>query len=212
MRNKCFSIDGALREGWELTKVNIGFLIAYQIILLFLVWLFGNMHNEGNLNPIQTVGWIIVVLGKMGLFKSALLLTKGLKPSFNQLFVNWRLLLSWLVASFIFVTLFSMGLFLLVAPSLFIVTVFGFYPFFILDKDLGPIEALKQSAKATRGIRVHLLFLFLTCIGLSLLGILFFGVGFLITYPIILIALATVYEKITGQSQTSIQPNDIFND
>lgn len=209
MQNKSFTISGAIREGWELTKVNIGFLIVYQIILFFFIWLFSGSNEDGKLAPMHIVGWVIIMLGKMGFYNSALLLTKGLKPGFDQFYIHWRLLISWLVASILFAIMFTLGLALLIVPGLFVWTIFGFYPFFILDKGLGPIKALKKSIEVTKGIRGPTFLLFLACAGLDLLGIAFFGVGLLITAPVTLIAIATVYRKITGQSDTSIQPDDL---
>ena len=211
MRNQSFTIKGAIQEGWELTKVNIGFLIAYQILLFFVMWLFGgNAQDNWKLTPIHFIGWIIIMLGKMGFYQSALLLTKGLKPGFDQFYRNWRLLLSWIIAGIVFGIMFAIGLLLLIIPGLLVWATFGLYPFFILDKGSGPIEALQQSADATRGIRWHMLLLFLACAALDLLGLLCFGIGLLIAAPVTLIAMAVVYRKITGQSQTSIQPDDII--
>ena len=68
---------------------------------------------------------------------------------------------------------------------------------------------MKQAAEATKENRWQVLLLFLACAGLDLLGLLFFGVGILIAAPVTMIALATVYDKLTGQSKTTIQPEDI---
>lgn len=209
MSKESFTIAGAIREGWELTKVNIGFLVVYQIILFFLIWLFNDSSENWHFALTQIIGWIIIILGKMGFYNSALLLTKGLKPRFDQFYVNWRLLLSWIVASFLFAIMLIVGLILLIVPGLYVLATFGFYPFFILDKGLGPIESLKQAAEATKENRWQVLLLFLACAGLDLLGLLFFGVGILIAAPVTMIALATVYDKLTGQSKTTIQPEDI---
>lgn len=212
MQNKSFSISGVLKEGWELTKVNIGFLIVYQIILFFLIWLFGDLYEIGQnwkFTPTKIIGSLIVTLGKMGFVNSALILTKGQKPSFDQFYVNWRLLLSWIIAGFLFGIMFVLGLALLIIPGLIVWAAFGFYQFFILDKNLGPMEALKKSAEATYGIRKHVLLFFIVCLGIMILGFLCFGIGILIAEPVTLIAMAVVYDKLTGQTLTTIQPNDI---
>lgn len=209
MTHQSFNIGGAIREGWELTKVNIGFLVVYQVILFFLMWLFSNSQDGWKLASIHFVGWLIIALGKMGFYNSMLLLTRGLKPGFDQFYKNWRLLLSWIIASFIFSIFVVVGLIFFIVPGLYLWATLGFYPFFILDKGLGPIESLKAAAEATKGNRWQILLLFLACVGLDLLGLLCFGVGILISTPVTLIALATVYEKITGQSKTSIQPDDL---
>lgn len=210
MQNTSFTIGGAIREGWELTKVNMGFLIVYQVILFFLMWLFSDSTKDWRSAPIQLIGWVIVVLGKMGFYNSALLLTKGLKPSFDQFYKNWRLLISWFVAGLLFGIMFIGGLILFIIPGLYAWSVFGFFPFIIMDKGVGPIEALKRSAEITQGIRGPVLLFFLACAGIDILGLLCFGVGILIAAPVTLIAMATVYEKLSGQSKISIQPDDIF--
>ncbi len=210
MTQHSFTISGAIREGWELTKANITFLVLYQVILFFVIWLFSQSEHDWRQAPIHFIGWLIVVLGKMGFYNSTLLLTRGLKPSFDQFYKNWRLLLSWIIASFVFGIFFLIGLIFLIAPGLYLWATLGFYPFFILDKGLGPIESLKAAAVASKGRRWHILLLFLACAGLDLLGLLCFGVGILISAPVTLIALATVYEKLTGQSKISIQPTDLI--
>ena len=207
MKKSPFSIKGAILEGWELTKLNIGFLVTYQILLFFFIWLFSDLPSFSLIN---IIGILIISLGKMGFINSILLLTKGLKPTFHQFYSNWRHLLTWIISFLIFGLIISFGLILLIIPGLYLWAVFGLFPFFILDKHVGPIEALKRSANATVGIRWYVFLLLLATSGIMLLGLLFFGIGILIAAPVATIALATVYRKLTGQSQTSIQPSDIF--
>lgn len=209
MREKHFSIPSLLKEGWELTKVNIGFLVVYQLILLTAAFLF-NFHNiSWKMAPIQIMGLLIIILGKMGLYQSILLMTKGLKAGFDQFYSNWHQLASWIFANFIFGLCFTLGLLLLLFPGCYFLARFGLFPFFILDKKLGPLKALGEAGKATNGITWHIFLLFLACFGLNILGLLLFGVGILITIPVTLFALATVYRRLTGQLKTSIQPSDV---
>lgn len=213
MDEKPFSISGALREGWELTKVNIGFLIAYQLILFFLMFLFSDRqehHGGVSHTMVYLIGWVLIALGKMGFCNCALLLTKGFRPSFDQFYKNWRLILYWIAAAFLYGIMLTFGLALLIIPGLFVLSAFSLYPFFILDKGYGPIEALKESAEITKGIRKHVLLFILACIGIVILGFLCFGIGLLIAVPVTLIAMASVYEKLTGQAKSSIQPDDII--
>lgn len=210
MNDKTFSIQAELKEGWELTKVNIGFLVVYQIILWAMAVLFGGNEERLKMIILNSVGILIVMLGKMGLYNSILMITTGAKPGFDQFYRNWPKLLNWFVANFLFGILFLIGICLLIAPGFYVLARFGLFPFFILDKNAGPIEAMKQASQATEGIRWPVCLLFLACIGINLLGLLFFVVGLLITVPISLFALATVYRQITGQSKNSIQPSDIL--
>jgi uncharacterized membrane protein len=209
MNEAPFTIGGAIREGWRLTKENIGFLIVYQIILYVILVLTGGTQEKWEWSLWHFLGWIILILGKMGLYNSTLLITSGIKPNFDQLYKNWRMFFSWVVASFLFGIMLVIGFALLIVPGCYLWARYGFYPFFILDKKSGPLEALSESAATTEGIRWPVFLLFLACAGLDVLGILFFGIGLLLTVPITLLALATVYRKITESRQNIIQPTEI---
>lgn len=198
MGEQRFTIGGAFEEGWRLTKENLGFLIGYQIILYVLSFIFGISYEGRGLTLWYLFGWALIVLVKMGLYKSSVLIVDSIKPTFEQLYKNWRLFISWVVAGFLFGIMFAIGLILLIVPGCYILARYGFFPFFIIDKEAGPIEALKLSAKATEGIRWPIFLLFLACLGLDILGFLLLGVGLLITIPITLLALAKVYRQITA--------------
>lgn len=209
MGGKDFSLGAVLKEGWELTKVNIGFLVVYQIILYAVAILFGGNEGGWKMAALHLIGFAIVMLGKMGLYQSILIMTTGNKPGFDQFYRNWPLFFSWLVANLLFGLMLVIGLVLLIVPGCYVLARYGLFPFFILDKKLGPLDALRQAGESTEGMRGQLFLLFLVCFALNILGMLFFLVGLLITVPVTLFALATVYRRLTGQEKNSIQPADI---
>lgn len=209
MNEKNFSISAVLKEGWELTKVNIGFLVVYQIILYAVAFLLGGNEGGWKMATLHLLGFVIVVLGKMGLYQSVLMMTTGNKPGFDQFYKNWPQFLSWIVANFLFAVMFGVGLILLIVPGCYVLARYGLFPFFILDKNLGPLESLKEAGDATEGIRWQMFLLFLACVGLNILGMIFFLIGLLITVPVTLLALAVVYRRLTGQAKNSIQPDDL---
>lgn len=206
MKEIPFTIKGALQEGWRLTKENMGFLFVFQFILYLLVLITGRIQETSDWAVWGLIGWFVVVLTKIGLYRSTLLIADGIKPGLDQLYQNWQLFFSWVVASFLFGIMFILGLVLLIIPAFYVGARYGFFPFFILDKNSGPLEALSQSAQATEGIRWPIFLLFLACMGLNLLGLLFFGIGLFITVPVTLIALAKVYRKLTQSNTVLIEP------
>lgn len=188
-----FSISELLKRGWELTKEYLGFLIAYQIILWILVGLMAAAEDRWFLHLAL---WILVIFAKMGLYGAALLISREFKPGFDQLYIHWRKFFSWIIANILFGLMFVIGLILLIVPAFYVLSRYGLFPFFIIDKDSGPIEALKQSSKATEGIRWDLFLFFLAAIGINILGALVFGVGLLVTIPVTLLALTTLYRRL----------------
>lgn len=80
------------------------------------------------------------------------------------------------------------GVFLLIVPgingalnSVFLVT--------LVDKGLGPIEALKQSSVITKGVMRDLFLFWLLVSAINFVGLLAFFVGLFVTIPIIMIAI-----------------------
>jgi uncharacterized membrane protein len=188
-----FSIKDVLKNGWELTKANLGFLIVYQIILLALV----AIHYEGM--DYWIVGLIISLastIAHMGFVKSSILIVNGIKPEFDQLYIHWKKIISWILGSFFYTLIVTVGLIFLVIPGIYFMIRYGFYGWFIVDKDYGPIESLQVSARATRGIKWQLFFLFLIILLINIVGFLLLGVGLLITAPVSMLAVATVYKMI----------------
>lgn len=194
-----FSIGEAFKAGWNFFKENFAYFIVYELILLALMGIF-SWGNGLLWVTWHILGWIIIILVKMGYYSSCLLVVNGVKPGFEQLYINWRLFISWVIASFLFALMVGIGLVLFIVPGCYLMARYGFFPFFIIDKDMGPLEALEHAGIASRGNRGHIFLLFLACIGLNILGVLIVGIGLLITAPVTLLALTVVYKKLTSEA------------
>jgi len=82
--------------------------------------------------------------------------------------------------------------------SLFLYTIWGFCIFGILEKDLGPVEALKYSATITKGRRWKIFWTIVLLGIVAMAGIIACCVGILFTIPLGLLGFATIYIKISG--------------
>lgn len=193
---KSFRVGEMLSNGWELFKLNLAFLISYQLVMYFLMFLM-----LGSRGFVHIIIWVLTLLVKMGFINSCIMISKGLKPGINQLYQNWRLFLSWIISNFFFAVMFTVGIILLVVPGCYVLARFGLFPYFLLDKNLGPIEALKQASRASDGVRWPIFWLFLASIFLNILGLLLFGVGLFITVPVTTLAFAVVYLKIAKREE-----------
>ncbi len=96
--------------------------------------------------------------------------------------------------------LFLLGLLIVIIPILLAFVVFQFFPFFIVERNMGPLEALKASKEITRGSRGRILLLNLIYIGITFLGALAFLVGLFLTIPTLVLANTYVYKKLTDAS------------
>lgn len=68
-----------------------------------------------------------------------------------------------------------------------------FFIYFIIDKDLGPIDALKNSLIATNGYEADLFIIWIVLAWINFLGILMFGLGLLFSLPYTILVLSVLY-------------------
>ena len=88
-----------------------------------------------------------------------------------------------------------LGFLVLVVPGIILAIGLSFVPYLVVDRGLGPIEALKESWRITKGHKWQLLLLFLALVGINLLGVLALIVGIFVTVPITMLAFAHAYRR-----------------
>jgi uncharacterized membrane protein len=92
----------------------------------------------------------------------------------------------------------AIGLVLLIVPGLIAMVLFMFSTFLVIDRGLGPIDALKASMEMTRGNRWPLFGFILLCLLILFVGVLALGVGLLVAAPVAGIAFAYAYRLLSG--------------
>ena len=83
--------------------------------------------------------------------------------------------------------------------------IFSQFFFLILDRNVGPIEALRLSAQITQGNRLTLFLLYLLSSGIQLLGVLACCIGVFVTTPFIILLSAVAYLRMTGQPTAGME-------
>lgn len=88
------------------------------------------------------------------------------------------------------------GLILLIVPGIIAMLMFVFTPYLVVERKMWPIEAMKESARITKGHRMNLFVLMLMLLGLNIVGALFLLIGLLVTIPISMLAVAHAYRTL----------------
>jgi len=205
-----FSIGEAVSFGWNTVKNNLGFFIvlAFIIVLIGLAPSFF-YYLTGNRFPLigalfNLVFYFINIVVGMGLIKISLKFVDGSKGEYNDLFSCLPLFLNYFLSSLLYGLIVLGGLILLIVPGIIWGIKFQYFSYFIIDKGLGPVAALKKSADITKGAKWNL-FVFGWVLGfINLLGVILFGVGLLLTIPTTMIAQAYVYRKLSGLAQAQV--------
>jgi uncharacterized membrane protein len=113
-----------------------------------------------------------------------------------------------LIAAILVWFILTIGFLLLVVPGIILALIFCFYSYAIVDRGLGPIDALKHSAAVTKGARMALLGFWIVAFLLNLVGLLALVIGLFVTGPITMVAAAYVYRKLDSQT-TVVQTSGI---
>ena len=202
-----FSISEAIHFGWNTMKSNLGFFIG----LLILVFLFSSLSSiiaakatEANIFLgiiFYIADFSLSIIISIGLVKIALRFCDNEKGRFADLFSQYPLFPQYLVGSILYGLIVFAGTILLIIPGIIWGIQFCLYDYFIVDKGLGPIEALKRSSAITRGVKWDLFGFFLILSGINLLGALCLLIGLFVTIPTTMVALAFVYRKLMAQAE-----------
>jgi len=212
MTGKYFNFSDVLGYGWRVMKANFWFLVGVGLTFFIITYLptalrIAVMHLPLSMAirfpliiSLVLVGWVINIILSIGLIKISLGFCDEQRPAFMALFDTrgcfWRYAATMILYGLIILG----GFVLLIVPGVIWGIKFGLCFYFVIDKGLGPIEALKASSRTTMGVKWQL-FGFAAIGGLiNLLGLLCLIVGIFAAYPTVIIANALVYRQLSAQT------------
>lgn len=188
--------------GWESFKRTPGLLIGVTIFS-GLVGIVGTGTSGGvaNFNVVISAlffvaFFLIRMIVEAGLIKVALDIIKRGGSRFIELFSGVHYVISYILASILYSLIILAGLLLLIVPGIIWAVKFQFFGYFVVDKEMGPVEALKNSSRITNGSKINILLLDILMMLLNIAGSLAFGIGLLITIPVTMIAMAHAYKQL----------------
>lgn len=201
---KRFSMSQSIGFGWETMKANIGFFIGLLIVAFLIENIPGTLGKFVRKDfpflsgVFYLAGWILSFVVQMGLIKVSLKFCDGVKGKLDDLLSSFDLLINFIAASILYALIIIGGFLLLIIPGIIWTVKFSLFPYFIVERRLGPIAALKASSGATMGAKMDL-FLFGLLLGLiNLGGVLFLIVGLFATVPTSMVAHAFVYRELSA--------------
>lgn len=210
MANKLFSKREALQFGWQTVKQNFGFLLTLLLIsgvVYYLPSIVQGIVGKVDGLALSTISllitivfWPLQVAVSLGWMKIGLQFVDGKKSTVNDLFIYWRYLFKYLVGGLVYSLIVVGGLILLIVPGIIWSIKFQFWPYFLVDKGLGPIAAIKASGKITQNVKWNLFLFGWLILFLNLLGALALLVGLLVTVPMSMFAAAFIYRKLLKQT------------
>ncbi|MEK9148723.1 MAG: DUF975 family protein [Candidatus Desantisbacteria bacterium] len=204
-----FSKGEAIRFGWETMKTNLGFFIGLLIVTGLIIavpsFISGLIkENALALSIIIDIALQVlqIVIG-MGFIRIALKFCDNEKGKFSDIFSCFPLFFKYLFGYILYGLIILGGMILLIIPGIIWGIKFQFLGYFIVDKGLGPIEALKRSSAITKGAKWNLFLFGLLLTLINLLGLLCLFIGLFAAVPTTMVAQAFVYRKLLAQTEIS---------
>jgi uncharacterized membrane protein len=208
-----FSRSEAIKFGWKTMKKNFWFFVGLLIVACLIEIVPSGIAN-GLKNKVMLlyviftlIAWTIQTIVKMGLIKVALdVINKG-TAEMGTLFSCTKLFWRFLGGSILYGLIVMGGFILLIVPGIIWAIKYQFFSHLIIDKNLGPIEALKKSAEITAGSKGNLFVLEILLMLINMLGVICLVIGLFATIPLSMVATAYVYRKLMGEMQAeSVAP------
>ncbi len=222
MMDERFSIKEAIQFGWDTMKNNLFFFVILLIVvigvsilldivseLLILVPAALFISEDILLIIVGVILSIIIIsittfvrtLITMGVTKISLKFSNNEEGEYEDLISCYPLFFKYLLSSIVYMLIVMGGFILLIIPGIIWAIQFQFYNYFIIDKGLGPIEALKSSSIITKGVKWKLLGFLIVILLINLVGALALLIGLFATIPTTMVAVAFVYRKLSIQTK-----------
>jgi hypothetical protein len=144
------------------------------------------------------VGWVLQAFFQAGFTRMYLTAARGGTPELGQVFSGGPRFFAMLGGMMLHLLIMVIGFAFFVVPGVILLLGLGLYPYFIVDRNMGPVEALKASWATTTGQKGSLFVLLLYGIGVGLLGFLACCVGIMPAIAVVSVAHAIVFTRLTG--------------
>jgi hypothetical protein len=212
MTGKYFNFSDVLGYGWRVMKANFWFFVGLGFTFLVITYLPIILRAAVERLYLPTVirlpltlsltlvGWVINIILSIGLIKISLSFCDEQRPVFITLFDAGGCFWRYVGTAILYGLIVLGGFVLLIVPGIIWGVKFGLCFYFVVDKGLGPIEALKASSRTTMGVKWQLFGFAAICGLINLLGLLCLIFGIFAAYPTVIIAKALLYRQLSAQT------------
>jgi uncharacterized membrane protein len=205
-----FSTGSALRFGWATFKKRPWFFVGSTVVILLASGLIDAFSSAlhaavgGSAEQPSIIGTVVNLgLGTLlGMGATAFYLAAHDNPDTVDLSALWHPQPFWkyLGASILYALALVVGLILLIVPGIIFALMFMFTTFIVIDRELGPVEAMKESNRITYGHKWSLLGFTLVLVLINLLGVIALVVGLLVSIPVSSLAVTHAYRVLSGRT------------
>lgn len=199
-----FSKKAALHYGWSIFKKRPWFFVLVTAIFLGISVLAESLTKIDFVEDNVILAVLFFVLTTvltwwvyLGYLRITLQAPNTETLSYKMLFAETgHTLGNYIVAVVLFGIIVLAGLILLIIPGIILAIMLYFFVYVLLDKNMRPIDTLKESKRLTKGHRWNLFWFAIIVALLNILGAVVVFVGLLVTLPVTLLATVYVYREL----------------
>lgn len=206
-----FSTGAAIRFGWETFKRRPWFFVGSTFLILLASGVANGLTSgidaafTGSPEEPSIIGTVVnFALGTLiSMGATAFYLAAHDNPDTADLSLLWHPRPFWkfLGASILLSLAVAIGLVLLIVPGIIFGLMFMFATFVVIEREFGPIDAMNESNRLTRGHKWQLFGFVLVLLLINVLGLMALVVGILVSIPVSTLSFVHAYRVLGGKAE-----------
>ena len=186
-----------MKLAWDKFKLHAELSLGATLLVLAISFFTGNERHGTSWGIVALAAMVISLIIRIGYTKIFLRIYDGEMPKFMEIFEEYPLFWKYLGVLILCFLTAAGGLLLLIIPGIIWAVRFSLSPLIVVDTKARPVSAMKESYAITKGSFWKLLLFWICLIAINIVGMIFFGLGLLVTVPISTLATVYVYRELT---------------
>lgn len=215
-----WGVEEVLREAWDRVKADWTTLIFAPLLVSGLMQLLGMIPSRVvqsmGMSPLSKEAMLVSFLSgflllfpqtyfQAGLLRLMLDAARGRGTSFGQIFSGGSYYLPLLGVNLLLWISTLVGFLLLIVPGVILALGLAMAPYYVVDANMGTIDALKASWEAMRGHKGQFFLFGLAGFALMLVSMCT-CVGWVLVYPVLYVGYAIIFTRVSGRMSAPNAP------
>ncbi len=204
-----FSKKAAILFGWEKFKEHAQVLLGVFATIGAISFVFDKTDKlEVSILVVivlGVVGFALQTILNMGAIRIVLDIYAGKEVKYGGIISERSLWWKFILAEILTAVVVAVGLIFLIVPGVIAAIGFFFVQYIVIDKKLGPVDALKDSWRLAKGHKWNLFLFAVLIILVNIAGLIALGIGLLVSVPVSFLATVYVYKWLDRQDTPVVQ-------
>lgn len=192
-----------LKLSWNIFRNNWKFLIILALIYFGINFAEETANKNITKESLQFLASILILAFNafiaIGVIQIFLKISRGQHAEYGDIFGGAKYFWRFIGGSILYGLIVLGGYLLLIVPGIIWQYKYSMFSYLIIDKDMQPMDAIKESGKIMYGFKWKLFVLQLLMVLVILAGALLLGIGLLVAIPVVTLMSATFYRIVSGE-------------